>query len=534
MARLYFGSSRFATIAVTFALLAVASALIFGALWALEFAGEPDSPNLLDLWASPSAADMLANLGEVTVAILGIALTVVAILVQLAGYRYTPRITELFIRDPINMVAVGLFVVTAVLVLWVNMTLPAVVAPSPMVLALVGAVSVSILGLLPYFAYIFAFLAPGHIIGLIRSEITTALVRVRRRGEEVIPRSRAELVAAVEQLDDMAQNAVKKDDKAIAVRALAALAEALQDSLDAKPHLPAAWFLTGRLATRDADLIALHPSMIRSLEDRRIWVEMKIMRGLESTFRQALGRQADVTHLVAVHCRAFCARAREGGDVHALDLGLRYFNTFVRHTINAADMRSAYNVLNEHRETLGELLARGDDERVRAATEHLAYYAHLAFQRGHNFIVETIAQDLSELLMRAHGLGSSCHDAVLETFLEVDREPFLGQELQEASLRGVRKAQVRLATYYLHAGVAPAARRIYEDLRDEQPERLRSVWHELARVADAEWWEVANRDTNWDYLPPERRAQLDVFFGWFDGLGPSDEPALPSDRSTLP
>ncbi|MCA9514466.1 MAG: hypothetical protein KC635_05950, partial [Myxococcales bacterium] len=77
------------------------------------------------------------------VGVMAIALTVVAILVQLAAYRYTARITDLFVRDPVNMIAVGFFVVTSVLVLWINMSLEGLTGPSVMVMALVAMVSLA-------------------------------------------------------------------------------------------------------------------------------------------------------------------------------------------------------------------------------------------------------------------------------------------------------------------------------------------------------------------------------------------------------
>jgi len=506
------------TAAQSFIGLTVGAAVVYALLWALDLGGEPDAPSLFALWSSPVAADMLANLGEVTVALLGIALTVVAILVQLAAYRYTPRITELFVRDPVNMAALGVFVITAVLVLWVNMTLEAITGPSLMVLALVVGVSICILGLIPYFAYIFAFLSPGHIVRLIEGEAVRTLHRLRRRGEAGVARARRDLLTSLEHLDDMSQSAVKKDDKAIAIRCLAALADVLTAHAAVKDQLPDAWFSTAELARRDPDFVALDADMIRSLEARRTWVEMKVLRGLELIFRHALKRLTDVNHLIAVHLRRVAEAAASRGDAPVTRLAQRYFNTFLRLAINAGDVRSAYNVVMEYRELARSLMEAGHHAEVVRIAEHLKYYAHVAFAAGHPLVVETIAHDLGDLLELAHDLGASCHDEVLGVLLEIDREPYEDLAHQEASLRGVRKAQVRLATYYLEVGAEPLARRIYEDMREERPARLRSIWAELSQLDDPEWWEVANRDANWDYLPPRRRGQLGAFFGWFPGL----------------
>ena len=54
---------------------------------------------------------------------LAILITVVAIVVELAANRYTPRITELFVRDPVNVVVMSSFVITSVLVVWIDLSL---------------------------------------------------------------------------------------------------------------------------------------------------------------------------------------------------------------------------------------------------------------------------------------------------------------------------------------------------------------------------------------------------------------------------
>ena len=87
----------------------------------------------------------------------------------------------------------------------------------------------------------------------------------------------------------------------------------------------------------------------------------------------------------------------------------------------------------------------------------------------------------------------------------------------EASLRGVRKAQIKLATYYLVRGAEDLARRVFEDMRQELPARLTSIREELARIESKDFWEIIDRGVTFDYLEPDRRATLEVFFGWFEG-----------------
>jgi hypothetical protein len=117
---------------------------------------------------------------------------------------------------------------------------------------------------------------------------------------------------------------------------------------------------------------------------------------------------------------------------------------------------------------------------------------------------------------RAFQLSSECHDDLLLIFLAVDDATESADKAK--TLRGVRKAQIKLATHYLVYGAGTLARRIAEDMRAEDPRRLRSMWTELANLDTPEFWEVNDRGSNFDYLTPDQKATLPRFFGWFDGL----------------
>ena len=100
--------------------------------------------------------------------------------------------------------------------------------------------------------------------------------------------------------------------------------------------------------------------------------------------------------------------------------------------------------------------------------------------------------------------------------MEVDKEA--EGEAQEKSLRGVRKAQIKMATYFLLHEDQERAQRIYLDMKHEPIERIRSIRVELLAVESKDFWEVIDRGENFDYLNPERRALLKDFFSRFPQL----------------
>lgn len=496
--------------ALTFGTLALVSGALYAGLYVFEFG----TLNPLTLVADPGVVDTLSGLGEVTVGVLGIAITVVAIIVELAANRYTPRITELFLRDATNLAVMGFFVVTAVLVLWTDMSLYGEVWPTSLVLLSLTFMTVSLLALLPYFAYVFDFLSPTRVIQTIRGRSAASLAKVKNGGD--IDEGRDAVLGAIEQLGELALNAVEAKDKGISIASVGALCGLVSDYLALKPQLDPRFFETHSLASSDQDFIALHPDMVETLATRRTWVEMKVLRQYQAVVPATLHRMQDIAHLVCIRTRHIGEEAARRGDMDVVRLSMRFFNTYFRACINAKDVRSAYNLMNEYRGLAEALLEDGHHDEVLDAARRFQFYGQLAFHRHLGFIQETVAYDLCVVIERAHRLGAPVHDELLAILLELDREPEQGST-QEASLRGVRKAQIKLATYYLQSDQTNYAQRIWDDMAHETRARLFSIREEILAVSDAEYWEVSDRGIHFDFLDPELRPHLDHFFEWFDG-----------------
>jgi hypothetical protein len=493
-----------------FLALSGAAVLLYTFGWVVDF-GLNWGQAPWELFVLPGAASTLTNFGEVTVGVLAVSLTVVTIIVELASNRYTPRITELFLRDPINALVLSFFVVSAVFIVWVDMSLYGMVWPSFMAGTSVVLMSLNLLMLLPYFAYVFDFLLPNRVVGRIEKSSARAIRRVAR-GARSVNGARHDVRIAVEQLGDVALNSVDKKDKAIAFAAIASLEEVAKEEIIQKKSLPDAWFATTDLGTEDQDFVALHPAMVRVLEARRTWLLTKILRQYQVAFGEAVNEMRDVNHLLAIHTRRLAQTAADHHDEPALEQCIRFFNTYLRASINARDVRTAYNVLNEYRVLAEHLLRLGRADVVVTLAQRAKFYGQLGFAVQIPFVLETVAYDMATLLERAWETQASCHDALLDVLLDVDREARV--DTQERSLRGVRKAQAKLATFYLGHGAEHHARRIARDMEHETHERLSAICQELESVTEQEYWEVSDRGVHFDYLPPDRRPHLRTFLGW--------------------
>jgi hypothetical protein len=462
-----------------------------------------------------AAAAAMATATQVVAGVLSIVITVAAIVVELAANRYTHRITQLFVREPVNLGVMGLFVLTAVLCLWLSAMSEPAGAPSRFpgagpVLGL-SLTTLCLAALLPYFAFLFRFLAPGNVIARIRRE---AIGLVRRARTRTRPGTRAAVIEAIEELEDVARVAREHSDRSISMAAISALAALLREYVPLRDELPAAWFeIEGSLA-RDPDFVSMAPVSVAEIRAQRLWLETKVLRQYLALYGESLGGARDVASLIALETRQLGAESI-GRHPGLLALVIRFFNSYLRAAVNARDQRTAYYVLDQYR-LLGEaMLAHGERARLLELADHLRFYGQLAYGMGQPFLLEAVAYDLARLVERAVETGRPEAEALLALFLQVDREPESPE--QEERLRGVRRAQVQLATFFLARGDEPSARRIFEDMKDERAERLAAVRDELLAEERAQYWEFTDRGVNFAYLPPERRALLARFFSWFGG-----------------
>lgn len=488
-------------------------ALVAGAVFAVGYvlALGPHAPWPWTRASGPAATSVLLGFAEVTVAVLGVALTVVSILVELAANRYTPRITELFVRDRTNLLVLSFFVLVALLVVWFGLMLGEGDPPRGLVFAMVALLSTSLLALLPYFAFVFDFLAPERVVRHIAGLGLGALGEGLRRPAS----GREGLSFALDQLGDVAHKAVQSEDKGIAAASIRAIGEVAREAVRAKPQLPPAWFDAGDLLREDADFASFHPDVIVRTVSARVWAEMKALRQLQSVYAVAQVSMRDTAHLVAIETREVALCAARAGDAEALRLAMRFLNTYLRQALNARDVRSAYNLMQEVRALAEALLGTPLQPVLLDVAAFMKRYGQLAFQLKLSFVLETVAYDLGTLIEAVHAAGAPEHDALLALFLDVDREPDADAG-QESALRGVRKAQVKLATWYLSVHEVERARRIHQDMRAESPARLAGIRADLEGTVEREFWEISDRGVNFDWLAPDRRAHLAAFFSWFD------------------
>ncbi|HET6610696.1 MAG TPA: DUF2254 family protein [Kofleriaceae bacterium] len=463
-------------------------------------------------------AEMVSNsigvLSSITAAVLGIIVTVVSIVVQLAATRFTPAITEMFLRDRTNQIVMALYVVGCVIGFWTAFGVGSGWVPRVSLVAMLVMATLGFVVMAPYFAHVFRFLAPENVVAQLTHEAKAAAIGPQKRRTRTSAARHATTLNRTEQLTDIAINAVSQKDKIIATSAVDALRDLTVAYLDAKSTLDPSWFELGRTVLDNPDFASMAEASVADIAREGTWFEFKVLRQYQSIYAEAIGTMRDINYVIAINTRLIAERAHHTDSPEALHLAIKFFNTYLRATLNAGDVRTAYTILNQYRLMADALLSAGAPALALKIANHIKYYGHLSYDKKLGFVTETVAYDLGTLCERAHELESPAESTLLHVFLDVD--PAMSEDdLQETSLRGVRKAQIKLATYYLVCGAEDLARTVWRDMSQESAERLHSIRDELLAVDSKDFWEISDRGENFDYLEPERKAMLARFFGWF-------------------
>jgi hypothetical protein len=456
--------------------------------------------------------DAVSSLGGMIAAVLGIVITVVSIVVQLSAERYT-RVATMFFRDRTNILVLSFYVISCVCGIWLSVSLRQNFVPRLTLIATMMSTTAGLVLMAPYFAYVFWFLEPANIINRIRREaLVSAEEGTKHQSNNEVFDIQANIITAMEELTDITSNSISGKDKIIASNAVDALKDFVVNYTRFKQNAAPIWFRVGPQIRGNPDFVAMDPESLSELEGRKTWVEWKAMRQYLGVYNEALQNMRDINYLIAINTRYIGEAAIKTNDQELITLALRYMNSYLRATLNARDVRTAYNILNQYRLLIESLLRSGDGEAAIRAVGHMKYYGHVSFDIQLSFVAETVAYDVCALVALAHSLKSSAEEQLLRAFLDLDRP--LSERGQEQGLKGVRKAQVKLAAYYIAVGEEAKAQRIKEDVCAEPYDRLSAIRTELERVETKDFWEIIDRGRNFEYMPPEQKAGMRTFFDW--------------------
>jgi len=456
-------------------------------------------------------ADALGGLAAMTAAVLGIVITVVSLLVQLTAARYS-GVAQMFLRDRTNVVVMAYYVVTCVVGIACSLSLHSDFVPRAAVLVMMSACAVGLIVMLPYFMYVFRFLEPTNLVARIKSEAVGDVVEgATSTTATAVVAAQEPALKSLEELTDITSNSIAGRDKIIASRAIDAMKDFVVEYLSLKGRADKQWFQIGEGIRDNPDFVAMDPESLRVLESERTWLEWKALRQYLGIYAEAQGSMPDINYLIAIDTRYIGEAALAKKDTAVVELAFRFMNSYLRAALNARAVRTAYNVMNQYRLLVESMIRGGADDMAIEGVRHMIYYGRTSYDMQLGFVTETVAYDVSALCEFAHTQKREIDAKMLEMFLNLDQP--LRMKKQETGLQGIRKAQIKLACYYLAVGAEDRAQKIAADMAGEDRGRLDTIRDQLTRVESKEFWEIIDRGRNFEYMPPKQKEQMERFFG---------------------
>ena len=457
---------------------------------------------------SQNIYNSISNFVELNVAILGIVLTVVAIVVQLAAQKYTPKLADLFLENKVNRLFFFFMVFNLLFTIFITYSIKNQFVPVYAAFFAVFSTSIQIGLLLPYFSYVFEFLSPDNIMKGIQKKSVKILHQAHRQSKASnIEKRQNEIVNVIEQLSDTALNSTSQEDRNMSLIAVNRLRDLLIYYQSIKPSLPPIWFKVS-----SDHFINISEEFYNEILERKIWLDSMIFMNMEGIFKTSFRTMADTTNAVAYNTRKIGVAALENKQDEGVHLTIEYFNTFLRLALNEKNQRIIFNLFYQYRLVAEALFDHHKEDLAGKIVFYFKYYGKIAYDSGIWFILMISAYDIGFLLKKAFIGKVKNFGDLLKVFLSFD--DVFGNQSHPIAKAGIRKAQLIFAAYLFSHKAAPSIIQNVVQVFEKQETYLSMVGFkdQLLGVKNKKFWEVTDRGINFEYMNEEQKKSLQEFF----------------------
>lgn len=424
--------------------------------------------------------------------LLALTLTFIALAVPITANHYTPKLLRIFLRDRANLAVLagaGLLSGHSVITLLLSHDLltPGISFWITVLGALAGWIAI-----IPYYFYVMHFLNPETIIERVKDSLVREIRALPRARE---PRAaQALLHQRITDLGSVILKAIERSDREVAIDATEAMADAFRVYQRGKRQLDPALLAVGR-----ERFTGLSRAALDLVNEERTWVEHKMVGQLQLAYSAALARMPDAVSAITYSVKGLAAASAQAGDRQAFELLLRFLNSFIREALRRKDVRAIYDVFYQYKSLMRRLLGTHPDS-VRAMVGYLGYYGRTARQLGLPFIHELASYELAEL----------CETACLEG-LPADTAGLLDAVLAMEGVEdsaGLVKSRVILGSFFLERKLEAPASRVVASLAVVPGPVVEQARRELLETERRVFWEITDRQVNFDYVDPSRKARV--------------------------
>ncbi|NJN14575.1 MAG: DUF2254 domain-containing protein [Planctomycetes bacterium] len=424
--------------------------------------------------------------------LMAMVLAFIALAIPITANMYTPKLIEIFVRDRINLAAMILFAAFGGHAIFAQAMAYEQWSPT---LQFTICWTSGVLGftlLVPYYLYVLSFLDPDRIIDRVTGRITAEFAAIRE-GRRAPEHAQRRFHARIQHLGNVVLRALDRNDRDVCLSSIRALRRAVHEYLDAKREFPPEWF-----AADPEIFVGISGEALATIREDRVWVEHRCLSQLLLAYGQALAHMQDAISAISDVNLSIARKAVECRDEKALDLGIRFFNTFLRAAIKRRDVHAIQDVLHQYKFLARDLLGQ-DPLRALAIARHFKYYAEFARHERVPFVYELIAYDLAAVTEWAWESGATTRVGVLDLFLSLDA--------QDTTVR-MTTARAILAGFLRDGGHEREAALVADRLYGTSIDQIRRAYKVLVGTVDPTFWEITDLQRNLDYVAPARRETI--------------------------
>jgi hypothetical protein len=476
----------------------------------------------IEIFRALDGSAVMARMAGTTISraynvLVSMVLTSIALAIPITANMYTPKLIEIFIKDKVNIAVLAFFVLSSAQAIWSTQAtwdrgpLETAGGVYPRVSLWLAFESIT-LGwaiLIPYFYYVFRFLSPTNIIARVSELVTEEFDAIPREGGD-IEEAQRELEQRILNLGNVILRAVDRADRDVTLDAIRALKRVMVDYETRKDRLPPAWFDVA------ADLfVGLSHEAIELIRKERIWVEQKCLHQLALAYNASLVKMPDAVSAISDVTRELVLNAESQHDPGTLELGVRYFNTFLREAVKKKDVHAIFDIFYQYKELARDLFGTHAGTAL-AIGRHIKYYADFARMNGLAFIYELACYEIASMLEWAWDRKVPARRELFDILLSFDAIP--------GSVR-LARAKTIAGAMFRERGAEEEERLLAEHLAGLPKGLLEQALRDLLSTTNPIFWEVTDRQTNIDYIPEPRRTHAAAFVAGVLARPPADAPA---------
>lgn len=442
---------------------------------------------------------------ELLAAILGIMITVVAIVLQLAAQRYGTSLIDLFLSDNVNRVYFILLVCSLLYAILITFATKESFFPDSAIQLLLVLTLVEIALLGPYFLFVFKFLTPTNLLTSIQENNKLSIMNAAdKQNFPKLKVYQSEVASSLEQVTDTALSASTQMDRNLGLMAINQIREMLLDYAEYKNQLPAGWFHVS-----SEHFISISSEFYDEICENRIWVETKSFMDMDLIFKNCINNMPDAISAIAYNTRIVGESAIQNRDDNLLDMAVKFYNTFIRVSINNKNVRAIFNLFYQYR-LLTESIFDYDIKLSEKILGHFKYYGQFCLGQGLGFVLFTAAFDLGGMVATAYDKKLDNIKDLLLIFMAV--EDTVDRYKDNFVYTGIRNAQLILATYLLSQGDDELLPIVVEDLKTETLSQLVKWRDGLLAVKDRKFFEITDRGYTFEYIDENQKTYLKLFY----------------------